>query len=263
VKDFVYLKLHKRYTQSNLINRKFNKQRLNFVKILEKINNLAYKLDIFNDWKIHSVIFINHLKSISHEDDFYQRKTTKSESMKDSRGFIKDIYKMKKILIKTSIKKKRSRKSKIQYKIKWLRWNDHHNQWINATDMKNVKNIMNEFERKLISRDENEQWSLSFTFSWQNNIDFISSNFTSLNQTHRSYSSFSRLILCSSYSQSFSIDSLLSKTISLYHRNNSRYCLIQLLKWRSSCIKTKKVWWAKNHNRKFKRQSRQHSLSSW
>jgi hypothetical protein len=46
VSDFVYLKLHKEYTQFDLTNRKFSKQRLRSVKILEKIEKLVYKLDI-------------------------------------------------------------------------------------------------------------------------------------------------------------------------------------------------------------------------
>jgi hypothetical protein len=46
VKNVVYLKLHKKYIQSDLFNRKFSKQRLEGVKIIEKIDKLAYKLEI-------------------------------------------------------------------------------------------------------------------------------------------------------------------------------------------------------------------------
>jgi hypothetical protein len=46
VDDKVFLKLHKNYTQSSIINRKFDKQRLRSVKILEKIDRLIYRLDI-------------------------------------------------------------------------------------------------------------------------------------------------------------------------------------------------------------------------
>jgi hypothetical protein len=46
MKNVVYLRLHKEYTQSELFNKKFFKQRLKFVKILEKIKKLAYKLKI-------------------------------------------------------------------------------------------------------------------------------------------------------------------------------------------------------------------------
>jgi uncharacterized protein YukE len=154
----VYLKLHKEYNQSDLTNKKFAKQRLESIKIVEKINKLIYKFEISQSWKIHSVISMIYLKSASIENDFYEREADESESVKDAQNSIKNIYEMKKILIKRSIKKRWSRKSKIQYKVKWLRWDDHHNQWMNTTDMKNVKNIVNEFERKLISRDDNEQW---------------------------------------------------------------------------------------------------------
>ncbi len=44
--DNVYLKLHKKYNQSNLTNKKFAKQRFESIKIIEKINKLIYKLDI-------------------------------------------------------------------------------------------------------------------------------------------------------------------------------------------------------------------------
>ncbi len=44
--DLVYLRLHKEYNQSNISNEKFSKQRLNSVKILNKIERLVYKLNI-------------------------------------------------------------------------------------------------------------------------------------------------------------------------------------------------------------------------
>ncbi len=43
----VYVRLHKEYTQSSIISRKYSKQRLESVKVLERINKLAYRLDIF------------------------------------------------------------------------------------------------------------------------------------------------------------------------------------------------------------------------
>jgi hypothetical protein len=161
VEDSIFLKFHKDYNQSDLTNWKFSKQRLESIKMLEKIEKLIYRLDILNNWKIHSIIFVIHLESIS-KNDFYERKTKESESIEDTQRNIKDIYEIENILAKRFIKIERSRKSKIQYKIKWKEWKDHHNQWINATDMKNVKNAMNEFEQNLITQDDNEQWFHSF-----------------------------------------------------------------------------------------------------
>jgi hypothetical protein len=143
VKNFVYLKLHKEFTQLDLTNRKFSKQRLESVKILKKIEKLVYKLDISTIWKIHSIIFVIHLKSDS-GIDFYDKETKESESVKNAQEKIKNVYEIERILAKRFIKIKRARHSKIQYRVKWLEWDDHHNQWIDATEMKNAQNLVNE-----------------------------------------------------------------------------------------------------------------------
>jgi hypothetical protein len=46
VETNVYINLHKDYTQSEIKSRKFNKQRLNLIKIIDKIEKLTYKLNI-------------------------------------------------------------------------------------------------------------------------------------------------------------------------------------------------------------------------
>ena len=45
-KDKVFLKLHKKYTQSGLNNCKFDKQRIESISVLIKIEKLTYKLKI-------------------------------------------------------------------------------------------------------------------------------------------------------------------------------------------------------------------------
>jgi hypothetical protein len=44
--DSVYFKLHKEYIQSDFTNRKFVKQGLESVKIIEKVDKLVYRLEI-------------------------------------------------------------------------------------------------------------------------------------------------------------------------------------------------------------------------
>jgi hypothetical protein len=111
--DSVYLKLHKEYSQPDLTNRKFAKQQLGSVKVVEKIGKLIYKLEIPQSWKIHSVISVIHLKPAPTENDSYERETNEPEPVKDAQGPTKDIYEVEKILAKRSIKKGRSRKPKI------------------------------------------------------------------------------------------------------------------------------------------------------
>ena len=45
-KNKIFIRLHKKYIQSDLKNRKFNKQRVEFIIIFEKIDRLIYKLNI-------------------------------------------------------------------------------------------------------------------------------------------------------------------------------------------------------------------------
>ena len=42
----IYIKLHKKYFQSDLKNRKFSKQRLKSISFVKKMNRLIYKLNI-------------------------------------------------------------------------------------------------------------------------------------------------------------------------------------------------------------------------
>ncbi len=103
VDDLVFLKLHKGYTQPDLINRKFSKQRLGPVKILEKIGKLAYRLKIPSSWKIHPVVSAIHLEPAPIGQDPYQREERQSGPIEDATGQ-KDIYEVEKVLVKRSIK---------------------------------------------------------------------------------------------------------------------------------------------------------------
>jgi hypothetical protein len=127
VKNVLYLRLYKEYIQSELFNRKFFKQRLRLVKILEKIKKLIYKLKIFTSWKIHSMISIANLQSTSQKNDFYHRKIKKSESIENAQNVIKNIYEIERVLAKRFIKIEKSRTLKIQYKVKWKKWDDQQN----------------------------------------------------------------------------------------------------------------------------------------
>jgi hypothetical protein len=77
--------------------------------------------------------------------------------MKNTHDVVKNIYEIEKMLIKKSIKIKRSRISKIQYRVKWLNWEDQHNQWINVAEMNNAKNLINDFEAKLVEKSFTSQ----------------------------------------------------------------------------------------------------------
>ena len=63
--DIIYLRLYQKYTISNLVNFKFSKQRVDFFEIFDKIDNLTFRLQLSFVMKIHSIVFIIQLKSIT------------------------------------------------------------------------------------------------------------------------------------------------------------------------------------------------------
>ena len=144
----MFLKLHKKYTQSGLNNRKFDKQRIGPISVLFKIKKFAYKLDIPTTWKIHFVVFITHLKPASEKEDFYEKKSIKFESVKIEKNDEIDTYEMKKIIAKRIMRigKKSRRRAHSEFKIKWIEWNDHHNNWMKQNELTHCKKLLAEFE---------------------------------------------------------------------------------------------------------------------
>jgi hypothetical protein len=114
------------------------------------MKNFVYKLDVSSIWKIHSVVFIIHLKSTSSSEDSYQRQIIKSRSVKNVQSDFDD-YEVKRILAKRTILKKRSRRSIVQYRVKWLNWEDQYNQWVNKEKM-NSQNLIADYEEKRSSQ---------------------------------------------------------------------------------------------------------------
>lgn len=80
VDDWALLRVHKKYKISFIVvsNRKFSQQEIEIFKILKRINNLAYKLNIFKEWRIWSIISIAQLKflSTSHANSFKRNRAS-------------------------------------------------------------------------------------------------------------------------------------------------------------------------------------------
>ena len=72
-KNEVYLRLHKSYTLSFIKIFKLTIQWVEFFHIIEKKENLIYKLNFSQNWKIHFIIFVINFESTLKSDDFYDR----------------------------------------------------------------------------------------------------------------------------------------------------------------------------------------------
>ena len=121
IRDEVFIKLYKRYILSVIINWKFFNQWASPVKVLKKIELLIYKLDIFSNWKIHSVILIAQLKLASKSTDLYNRENHSVNSSVISEFNEKwQNYEVKKLMSHWTRKLEHKKINK--YLVHWKEW---------------------------------------------------------------------------------------------------------------------------------------------
>ena len=70
--DLVMLKLHHRYHVSDIKNKKLLIQQVECFSIKQQVFFLVYKLDLSSNMKIHSIISVTNLKSLSPDKDLYK-----------------------------------------------------------------------------------------------------------------------------------------------------------------------------------------------
>ena len=73
VGDSAYIKLHKGYNLKGLENKKISNQRASPFKIIRRVHENAYELELPPLWKIHPVISVTMLKPAPKGEDPYYR----------------------------------------------------------------------------------------------------------------------------------------------------------------------------------------------
>ena len=138
----IYLRLHQDYTIFDLFNKKLFNQRVDSFKILKTVdNNQIYCFQLSFIMKIHSVIFITQLKSITSDSNLYDRKISDLFSMINEYININvSSYEIKRLLNKRVIR------NKLYYLIKWKNFGHEHNVWYSIDNLNNVKNFIIEFK---------------------------------------------------------------------------------------------------------------------
>ena len=119
-KKIFFFKLHKNYIQSNLNNRKFDKQRVDLISVLIKVEKLVYKLNISNIWKIHSVVLITHLKFASEKKIFMKKNQSNLNQLKLRKTMKLIFTKSKESLQKELFASKKKNANRIRN----LKWNE-------------------------------------------------------------------------------------------------------------------------------------------
>ena len=147
--DKVFLKLHRRYSLLKQLNTKLFNQRIESFLIKCRVDRLIYELNLFSQWKIHSMISIAYLESASFTKDSYERSRpthSKSIHMKE------DTENWKSYVIEKMMNKRQRRYEKTmitQYRIKWEEYDDEWNEWRSLAALNEYMNLMKNYERQL------------------------------------------------------------------------------------------------------------------
>ena len=105
IEDLVNLRLHRGYKVSVIISKKIGSQLIRSFKILERIERLAYRMELPVNMKIHNVISIAHLESAIDpaENPYRKRRLLTSAVIVDD----EEEYEIEKLLKKRIIKRER------------------------------------------------------------------------------------------------------------------------------------------------------------
>ena len=143
-----YLRLHHDYIISRLINRKLSNQRVGPFKIIEKINNLAYRLELLPVMKIHFVMSVTQLELKSSNQNLYNRLTSDEPPPVTEEG---DDDTEKSYIIERLLERRTSRE-KTQYLIKWLGYGPAHNVWYDVDDLADAQDLIEDLEKEINRR---------------------------------------------------------------------------------------------------------------
>ena len=144
--DLVYLKLHHGYKIPELQNRKLSAQRTGPFKILEKVGNLAYRLELPPVMSIHPVISVAQLEPVPPGSDPYERPRPDNPPPVEEDGTDAPSYEVERLL------DKRTTRGRDQYLVKWRGYGDEHNVWYKVDDLDNAQRLINEYEERQLQQ---------------------------------------------------------------------------------------------------------------
>ena len=198
------IKLHKSYNIFSTISKKYDQQFVEFFTIIEKIDRLIYRLNIFSNWLIHSIFSVIQLeKCSSSSTDFFKRFRSNHFDfvfVNDDTVNVK-FFELSRIINKRMIKKRN-----VEYFVEWKNYESEHDVWRNFSEFGNVTNLVNDYEAIM------NQIILSNRLVLSSSVSSSSTTSTSKIKERSSMSSiFSAKAIFSKYSESVSQAILFSK----------------------------------------------------
>lgn len=147
IENIINLQLHCSYILPSLVdqNKKLKQQFVDLICITEQIDQLVYHFDLSSIWKIHNVISIIHLKSAS-TNNSYQCSQSKHLNAVIISPDTESEWELQQLIQKQMYCK--DCEYITEYLTQWMKYELKFDIWINVKNLENVRELMNEFDRK-------------------------------------------------------------------------------------------------------------------
>ena len=122
-------------------NAKLSNRRVGPFCVIEPVGDLAYRLQLPEQWHIHPVISVAHLEK--HNDDPYSREAPPPpDIVVDESEDAHEEYEVEGI-VATRYNKRKKRQ---EWLVKWKNWGTEHNSWLPRSALANTQELLEEFE---------------------------------------------------------------------------------------------------------------------
>ena len=147
--DLVFLRLHKGYHVPGLDNAKLSNQRCGPFKVLKKIGNLAYKVDLPPTLNIHPVISVASLEPAPKGKDPYNRRRDDEQPpvVENDEEGTGDHYEIERLLDRRE-RRPKGRKPVVEFLVKWKNWAPYWNSWYDIQNLPNAKGAIEDYVNK-------------------------------------------------------------------------------------------------------------------
>ena len=149
--DYALIKLHHGYNipATEVLGKKLSQQYTGPFKVLEKVGNLAYRLELPDHWRIHPVLSIAQLEPVPSpmDDPFNRPRPDQPDSV-----FVEgDTDRVKSWEIERLINKRQTKRRGDEYLVRWKGWGPQYDEWRNLPELGDAQDLVQDYEDALRS----------------------------------------------------------------------------------------------------------------
>ncbi len=147
--DYVLLRLHKGYIMpsTKLLGPKLSQQYAGPFRIMEKVGNLAYRIDLPRHWRIHPVVSVAQIEPVPDPStDPYKRQRPNEPEPIHVEG---DTPTIKSFEIERLINKRMTARRGAEYLVRWKGYGPQWDEWRNLEELQNALELVQDYEKSM------------------------------------------------------------------------------------------------------------------